>query len=42
VRESATVTRGTVVSVRNQDSFLYNLGGDRVVAAMGLEGVIVR
>jgi len=38
---AATVTRGTVVSLKNQDSFLYNLAGDRVVAAMGLEGVIV-
>jgi mannose-1-phosphate guanylyltransferase len=38
---AATVTRGNVVSVRNQDSFLYNLAGDRPVAAMGLDGVIV-
>lgn len=38
---SATVLRGTVVSLKNQDSFLYNLSGDRLVAAMGLEGVIV-
>jgi mannose-1-phosphate guanylyltransferase len=38
---AATVTRGAVVSLKNQDSFLYNLAGERVLAAMGLEGVIV-
>jgi mannose-1-phosphate guanylyltransferase len=38
---AASVARGAVVSLRNKDSFLYNLAGDRLVAAMGLEGVIV-
>lgn len=37
----ATVTRGTVVEVQTQDSFVYNLTDERVVAAMGLEGIIV-
>jgi mannose-1-phosphate guanylyltransferase len=38
---TATVTRGSVVELRNKDSFLYNLSDDRLVAAMGLDGVIV-
>lgn len=37
----ATVTRGSVVALRNKDSFIYNLTGERPVAAMGLDGVIV-
>jgi mannose-1-phosphate guanylyltransferase len=38
---SATVTRGAVVGRHNKDSFIYNLAGERLVAAMGLDGVIV-
>jgi mannose-1-phosphate guanylyltransferase len=38
---ASTVTRGDVVALRNEDSFIYNLGGDRLVCAMGLDGVIV-
>jgi mannose-1-phosphate guanylyltransferase len=38
---SATVTRGAVVSVQNKDCFIYNLGSERPVAVMGLDGVIV-
>jgi len=37
----ATVVRGNVVELRNKDSFVYNLSGDRLVAVMGLEGVMV-
>ena len=37
----ASVTRGDVVELGTKDSFIYNLTGDRVVAAMGLEGIIV-
>ena len=37
----ASVLRGDVVELGTRDSFIYNLTGDRLVAAMGLEGVIV-
>ena len=37
----ASVTRGEVVELGTKDSFIYNLTGDRLVAAMGLDGVIV-
>ena len=37
----ATVTRGSVVQVKTRDSFVYNLTDERLVAAMGLEGIIV-
>lgn len=38
---AASVTRGEVVELGTKDSFIYNLTGDRLVAAMGLDGVIV-
>jgi mannose-1-phosphate guanylyltransferase len=37
----ASVTRGKVVQVGCTDSFVYNSSDERLVAAMGLEGVIV-
>jgi mannose-1-phosphate guanylyltransferase len=37
----STVTRGRVVQLQTQDSFIYNLSEERLVAAMGLEGIIV-
>jgi len=37
----ASVLRGDVVELGTRDSFVYNLTGDRLVAAMGLDGVIV-
>jgi mannose-1-phosphate guanylyltransferase len=37
----ASVTRGNVIELGTKDSFVYNLTGERLVAAMGLEGVIV-
>lgn len=36
----ATVTRGEVVEVATKDCFIYN-SGERLVAAMGLDGVMV-
>jgi mannose-1-phosphate guanylyltransferase len=37
----ASVTRGDVIELGTKDSFIYNLTGDRLVAVMGLDGVIV-
>jgi mannose-1-phosphate guanylyltransferase len=37
----ATVQRGNVVHVQTKDSLIFNLSGDKVVAAMGLEGLVV-
>lgn len=37
----ASVTRGDVIELGTKDSFIYNLTGERLVAAMGLDGVIV-
>ena len=37
----ASVLRGDVVELGTRDSFVYNLTGERVVAVMGLDGVIV-
>jgi mannose-1-phosphate guanylyltransferase len=37
----ASVERGRVVALKNKDSFVYNLSGEKLLAAMGLEGVIV-
>ncbi|HWO11017.1 MAG TPA: sugar phosphate nucleotidyltransferase [Polyangiaceae bacterium] len=37
----ASVVRGDVVELGTRDSFIYNLTGERLVAAMGLDGVIV-
>jgi mannose-1-phosphate guanylyltransferase len=37
----ATVTRGDVVELQNKDCFIYNSSGERLVAVMGLDGVMV-
>jgi mannose-1-phosphate guanylyltransferase len=37
----ASVTRGQVVERGTRDSFIYNSSDERLVAAMGLEGIIV-
>jgi mannose-1-phosphate guanylyltransferase len=37
----ATVTRGDVIELQTKDSFIYSLASERLVAVMGLEGVIV-
>jgi mannose-1-phosphate guanylyltransferase len=37
----ASVIRGDVVELGTRDSFVYNLTGERLVAVMGLDGVIV-
>ena len=37
----ATVTRGEVIEHATRDSFIYNSSDERLVAVMGLEGVIV-
>jgi mannose-1-phosphate guanylyltransferase len=36
-----SVERGRVVALKNKDSFIYNLSGEKLLAAMGLDGVIV-
>ncbi len=37
----ATVTRGKVIERATRDSFIYNASDERLIAAMGLEGIIV-
>jgi mannose-1-phosphate guanylyltransferase len=37
----STVTRGDVIELQTKDCFIYSLDSERLVAVMGLEGVIV-
>lgn len=39
--DEKSVVRGRVVELKTKDSFIYNLGGEKLLAAMGLDGIIV-